>query len=109
MPGVASLDEPVDAATETTLGDMVKHSSIPGPEEVIVRDSFADFVIDTLDVLDERSRRILRMRHGLGEAGPMTLEQIGVHFGVTRERVRQLQSKALSRLRAELAERPQAS
>jgi RNA polymerase sigma factor (sigma-70 family) len=58
-----------------------------------------DWIIRGLDHRDERMATVIRMRFGLGQHAPMTLQQVGEHFGLTRERVRQLEAEALQKLR----------
>ena len=100
----ASLDAPIGEDATTTLGDMVEDESARSPLEAAMSAHVAGQAIHLLDKLPARERQILRLRFGIGEAEPHTLEQIGNVFAITRERVRQIEVKALARLRRSRAE-----
>ena len=85
--------------TERSLSDMLEDDGAFSPEQEVVAKQENETVGHLLGSVDERSERILRMRFGVGRSGPMTLREIGRRFGVTRERVRQLERRALESLR----------
>jgi RNA polymerase primary sigma factor len=95
-----SLDEPLKGMVDRPIGETVADSSIPSPHEVVASRELSLRTLRALSRLDDRERRMLRLRFGIGARRPHTLEEIGTKFGVTRERVRQIESKALQKLRA---------
>ncbi len=98
----ASLDSPTkedDEDGKSTLGDFLSDDSILSPDEVASRRIVADQVRMILDDLPEKERRILEMRHGLKDGITHTLEEVGQEFGVTRERIRQIEAKAHEKIR----------
>ena len=99
-----SLDAPI--GEDTSLGQLVPDLMIPSPEEVTLRDDVVRRVQDALACLPLREREILFQRFGFGGEDEQTLEQVGDRLGVTRERVRQLETRALRRLGRFLEEPP---
>jgi len=95
----ASLDAPVGDDDSTEFGELVGDSEAQNPFELLRDKDLRDEVGDLLGLLDDRERRIINSRFGLDGGKPKTLEEVGVKFGVTRERIRQLQNIALSKLR----------
>ena len=105
----ASLDAPVSDGDSTEFGELVSDENQKDPFEIL-RDKLLKQDIDQmLSVLDEREATILTLRFGLDGSRPRTLEEVGRKFGVTRERVRQLQNLALQRLRTMMEERDAAA
>ena len=94
-----SLDAPVTAGEDNRLVDYLPDQYTPGPENETCERALKQAIEDTLSTLKEREAKILRLYFGLDDQEPMTLEEIGVLLGVTRERVRQIKEKALLRLR----------
>src|SRR3954447_25174340 len=94
-----SLDEPISDEGEDTRGDFIKDADAEDPVEAAVAASMGEDVDRALCALHEREREIVRLRYGLAGGEPLTLEQVGVHFGLTRERIRQIEVKALAKLR----------
>jgi RNA polymerase primary sigma factor len=94
-----SLDAPLVPGEDGQLLDYLSDQFSPGPDEEVYEDALKRSVDEALGTLTEREARVLRLYFGLGETEPMTLEQIGEKFGITRERVRQIKEKALLRLR----------
>ena len=94
-----SLDAPLTPGEDNRLLDYLADTINPTPDEQTFEKALTDAIIDSLASLKEREAKILRLYFGLDESEPMTLEEIGSLLGITRERVRQIKEKALSRLR----------
>lgn len=101
----ASLDAPVGEEDSTEFGEMVGDDRAVDPFENLSDKNIQVEVGELLTRLDDRERRIITARFGLDGADPVTLEEVGDLFGVTRERIRQLQNAALSKLRKALEKR----
>jgi RNA polymerase sigma factor (sigma-70 family) len=100
--GTVSLDMPVPGGStdsETRLGDFVEDSSTPRPADVVYRKLLGEELQSALGSLDERRRLVLEMHYGLNGRDRQSLEEIGQCLGITRERVRQIERKALRMLR----------
>jgi len=95
----ASLDGTVDEESVTRLSDLIRDENVPEPFEDVFSLSLQDTLGSVLQQLSEREMRILQLRFGLGGEGPLTLEETGKMLGITRERVRQIQEKAITKLR----------
>jgi RNA polymerase sigma factor (sigma-70 family) len=96
---ITSLDRTVGEEGETTLGDLVRDDDAPDPARVAASHVAATEVADALSHLQERERGVLELRYGLTGDEPRTLEEIGELYGVTRERIRQIEKKTLAKLR----------
>ncbi len=94
----ASLDAPVGEGEDTGLGDLVGDHS-QSPEEASMRSEMADQVEAAMAPLNDREREVLRLRFGLGSGREHTLEEVGRRLAITRERVRQIETRALAKLR----------
>jgi RNA polymerase primary sigma factor len=94
-----SLDAPIGEDGDATLGDLIKAPETADPQMAAEMSALQRMVGEALADLTPREQRILRMRFGIGNATDHTLEQIGKEFGVTRERIRQIEAKALEKLR----------
>ena len=94
-----SLQTPVGSEENSFLGDFIEDSSLPGPMDSASRHMLKEQMNEILDGLTERERTVLVMRFGLEDDIPRTLEDVGKEFNVTRERVRQIEAKALRKLR----------
>ena len=94
-----SLDAPLVPGEDGQLLDYVSNEFAPGPDEELYTEALSRSIEEALDTLSEREAKVLRLYFGLGDTEPLTLEQIGERFGITRERVRQIKERALSRLR----------
>ena len=101
----ASLDAPVGEEGDATLGDLVKDEAAVNPYESLRGKSDRSDIEDLLKGLEPREAEIIRLRFGLDGEVPLTLEQVGVRFKLTRERVRQLEHLALMHLRRSMADK----
>jgi RNA polymerase primary sigma factor len=97
-----SLDQPLGDDDHSSLGDIIGDDEAQDPFEQLRDKDLRNEVGDLLDVLDDRERKIINSRFGLDGHKTKTLEEVGVKFGVTRERIRQLQNIALRKLRRAL-------
>lgn len=95
----ASLDTTVDDESMTSLGDLIMDSGSVEPFELVFQLTLQDTMDEVLRSLSEREMKIIQLRFGLAGEGPFTLEETGRHLGITRERVRQIQEKAMKKLR----------
>jgi RNA polymerase primary sigma factor len=94
-----SLESPVGDEDDSELGMFVEDEISPSPTQVVYNNMLRERVDKVLSTLTPREARILRLRFGLDEDRPYTLEEVGAKFGLTRERIRQIEGKALRRLR----------
>ena len=94
-----SLSEPLREDGDAELGDVVEDRSAESPFEVAATALLPEEISKLLGPLDEREREILRLRFGLDRGEPRTLEEVGEHFNLTRERIRQIEARAMSKLR----------
>jgi RNA polymerase primary sigma factor len=94
-----SLNEPVDVEGDSELGDLLEQTVLPDTDERIVRESFVVAMADALAELPDRERQVLELRFGIADDRPKTLREIGEILGLSRERVRQIESRALNKLR----------
>jgi RNA polymerase primary sigma factor len=101
---IYSIDQTLDADGEFTLQDKLEDPNAADPTDSLQSDKMVGFVRGKMNVLNDRERQILALRFGLENDEPMTLESIGKVFGVTRERIRQIQMEALCKMRTSLEE-----
>ena len=94
-----SLETPVGDEEESHIGDFIEDPTAVSPQEAVIHASLAEHTREALDTLAPREAKVLRMRFGIGEAVNYTLEEVGRDFDVTRERIRQIEAKALRKLR----------
>jgi RNA polymerase primary sigma factor len=94
-----SLDIPIGEDGDATLGDLIEAQDAPNPQAAAEASALAQSVAEALSRLPEREQRILRLRFGIGGTAEHTLEEVGKVFGVTRERIRQIEASALRKLR----------
>jgi len=94
-----SMETPIGDDDESHLGDFIEDKNISCPEELAVYQGLREEIITLLDSLTSREAKVLRMRFGIEMNTDHTLEEVGQQFGVTRERIRQIEAKALRRLR----------
>lgn len=94
-----SLETPTDEEEDSVLADFIEDEDSPAPAEVVTKSLLREQLRDVLHTLPPREVRILQLRYGLHDGQSYTLEEVGRKMGVTRERVRQIEAQALSRLR----------
>ncbi|MBP5462405.1 MAG: RNA polymerase sigma factor RpoD [Lachnospiraceae bacterium] len=94
-----SMDTPIGEEDDSHLGDFIKDEQTPGPEEATSYMMLQEQIEKLLNTLTERERRVLKLRFGLIDGRQRTLEEVGKEFNVTRERIRQIEAKALRKLR----------
>lgn len=94
-----SLDIQVGDDDDTTIGSFIEDTYFVNPESAYIKESNGDVVNAVLDTLSNREANILRLRFGIGGKKAMTLEEVGKEYGLTRERIRQIEAKALRKLR----------
>jgi len=94
-----SLETPVGSEESSQLGDFIEDETMPEPVDAAARELLKEQVQNALSVLTERERQVLEMRFGLLDGKDYTLEEVGKYFNVTRERIRQIEAKALRKLR----------
>ena len=94
-----SLDTPIGSEENSYLGDFIEDETVIGPVDAASKQLLKEQLHEILDSLSERERKVLEMRFGLSDGQGRTLEEVGLAFGVTRERIRQIEAKALRKLR----------
>ena len=94
-----SLETPIGEEEDSQLGDLIEDEQAMNPSEVLVTASLQEQTRQVLSTLTPREEKVLRMRFGIGEKSDHTLEEVGQDFEVTRERIRQIEAKALRKLR----------
>ena len=94
-----SLETPIGEEEDSHLGDFIPDEDIPAPAEAAAYTLLKEQLINVLDTLTEREEKVLRLRFGLDDGRARTLEEVGKEFQVTRERIRQIEAKALRKLR----------
>ena len=94
-----SLETPIGEEDDSHLGDFIKDEHNLSPEEFATNELLKDEISEVLLTLTEREEKVIRLRFGLEDGKPRTLEEVGQMFGVTRERIRQIEAKALRKLR----------
>ncbi len=94
-----SLETPIGEEEDSHLGDFIEDKNSPSPSDEVVHIAMKESTDMVLQTLTPREERVLRMRFGIGEASDHTLEEVGQAFQVTRERIRQIEAKALRKLR----------
>ena len=93
-----SIDKPVGEEEDSHLVDFISNDELAAPEEEVARNLLKEDLIKALGTLTERERKVIELRFGLKDGVPMTLEQVGKKLGVTRERIRQIEAKAIRKL-----------
>ena len=94
-----SLENPVGEEEDSKIGDFVEDDSIKSPVETAAQLILREQLLAAIDTLTPREQKVIRLRYGLDDSHPRTLEEVGREFDVTRERIRQIEAKALRKLR----------
>ena len=94
-----SLETPIGEEEDSHLGDFIQDESVAVPAEAATQTVLKEQLEEVLDTLTEREQKVLKLRFGLEDGHPRTLEEVGKEFDVTRERIRQIEAKALRKLR----------
>ncbi len=94
-----SLENPVGEEEDSKIGDFVEDESIKSPVETAAQLILREQLLAAIDTLTPREQKVIRLRYGLDDSHPRTLEEVGREFDVTRERIRQIEAKALRKLR----------
>lgn len=94
-----SLENPVGEEEDSKIGDFVEDESIKSPVETAAQLILKEQLMAAIDTLTPREQKVIRLRYGLDDSHPRTLEEVGKEFAVTRERIRQIEAKALRKLR----------
>ena len=94
-----SLSAPLREDSDGELGDIITDRAAISPEDAAIASALAGDLAKVLEALDDRERKILRLRYGLDGSEPRTLDDVGDHFDLTRERIRQIEAKAMAKLR----------
>ena len=100
-----SLDAPIGADDSDSVSEVVADPNAPAPFDRLVRESDHNLVREVFVTLSPRESAILAMLFWLDDGTPRTLEEVGEHFGVTRERIRQIQDEALKKMRLKMDEK----
>jgi RNA polymerase primary sigma factor len=94
-----SLDTPIGEEEDSYLGDFIEDKKVISPSEAVVHLNLSEQTRKVLATLTPREEKVLKMRFGIDEKADHTLEEVGQNFDVTRERIRQIEAKALRKLR----------
>jgi RNA polymerase primary sigma factor len=94
-----SLETPIGEEEDSHLGDFIEDKLMPSPPETVIHINLREQIEEALKSLTEREAKVLKMRFGLGDGNEHTLEEVGQQFKVTRERIRQIEAKALRKLK----------
>ena len=94
-----SLETPIGEEEDSNLGTFIEDENALSPSDVVASSMLKQQLISTLDTLTPREEKVLRLRYGIDDGRPRTLEEVGKEFNVTRERIRQIEAKALRKLR----------
>jgi RNA polymerase primary sigma factor len=94
-----SLETPIGEEEDSHLGDFIEDEKTITPSDSVASTMLKEQLFDVLDTLTPREEKVLRLRYGIDDGKPRTLEEVGREFNVTRERIRQIEAKALRKLR----------
>jgi RNA polymerase primary sigma factor len=94
-----SMETPINESEDSFLGDFIEDQSVDSPVDNASHNSLEGEIVSALETLTEREEAVLRLRYGLDDGQPRKLEEVGNRFGITRERVRQIETKAIRKLR----------
>ena len=95
---IFSLDAPVNEDDDYSFGDVIEDKSM-GPDEALLAKSLTQSIDDIMKMYSEREREIIRLRYGLHDTKPLSLKEIGELYGLSKERIRQLENSAIQKLR----------
>lgn len=94
-----SLETPIGEEEDSKLGDFIEDDNAASPSDIVTFSMLKQQLITVLDTLTPREEKVLRLRYGIDDGKTRTLEEVGKEFNVTRERIRQIEAKALRKLR----------
>ena len=94
-----SLETPIGEEEDSHLGDFLEDDKTPPPSQIVAESMMKQTLSDVLHMLTPREEQVIRMRYGLDDGQQRTLEEVGKAFNVTRERIRQIEAKALRKIR----------
>ena len=94
-----SLETPIGEEEDSHLGDFIEDEKTTTPPDSVAFTMLKEQLLNVLDTLTPREEKVLRLRYGIDDGKPRTLEEVGREFNVTRERIRQIEAKALRKLR----------
>ncbi len=94
-----SLESKMGYEEDSKIGDLIPDENAPSPQDVAMQNMLKEQLMSVLETLTPREQKVIRLRYGLDDAHPRTLEEVGREFSVTRERIRQIEAKALRKLR----------
>mgnify|MGYP000628787957 CR=1 FL=1 len=94
-----SLETPIGEEEDSHLGDFIQDDNVPVPAEAAASTLLKEQLVEVLGTLTDREQKVLRLRFGMDDGRARTLEEVGKEFNVTRERIRQIEAKALRKLR----------
>ena len=94
-----SLETPIGEEEDSHLGDFIQDDNVPVPADAAAYTLLKEQLVEVLSTLTDREQKVLRLRFGLDDGRGRTLEEVGKEFNVTRERIRQIEAKALRKLR----------
>ena len=94
-----SIETPVGEEEDSKMADFIEDDSIKSPVEVATQNLLREQLLGVIETLTPREQKVIRLRYGLDDSHPRTLEEVGKEFNVTRERIRQIEAKALKKLR----------
>ena len=94
-----SLETPIGEEDDSHLGDVIPDDDAPAPADAVAVALLKEQLVEVLNTLTPREAKVLRLRYGLDDGKARTLEEVGKEFNVTRERIRQIEAKALRKLR----------
>ena len=94
-----SLETPIGEEEDSHLGDFIEDEKTATPSDTVAGTMLKEQLLSVLDTLTPREEKVIRLRYGIDDGKPRTLEEVGREFNVTRERIRQIEAKALRKLR----------
>ena len=92
------METPIGEEEDSHLGDFIPDEVIPTPADAATKEMLREALFEVLDTLADREKEVLLLRFGLNDDNPKTLEEVGQYFNVTRERIRQIEAKAIRKI-----------